>query len=189
MSVREALAVLVDGRGDDDVVVTNQGTARVWPLLDRRVLDFHYNPSTMSGAVPFALGLAIAQPARRIIVLTGDGSLLMSLGCLVSVAAARADNLTLILMDNGMYEVTGGQKTPAADTVVDLPGVARASGFPTVAQFHSAEAWRAQLQPLLSAPGPRFVSLRVQATRPDDLKTKPTPLPEQLQRLITALQH
>jgi hypothetical protein len=88
-----ALQVLADLCTADQIVVTNQGAARIWPKLRSRALDFHYNPSTMGGAIPLALGLALAQPGREVVAVSGDGSLLMSLGSLVSVVSAGAANL------------------------------------------------------------------------------------------------
>ena len=73
-----------------------------------------YMLGSMGLAFPIALGVAIAQPQRRVIALEGDGSLLMQLGCLSTIAALGPSNLTLIVMDNGIYQITGGQPTPAA---------------------------------------------------------------------------
>src|SRR5262245_30394231 len=92
MPVVKALQVLIDLRQDDRIVVTNQASARIWPKLSRHRLDFHYNPSTMGGAIPLALGLAMAQPRRQVLVVSGDGALLMNLGSLVTVAASGVTN-------------------------------------------------------------------------------------------------
>lgn len=183
MPVREAIQVLAEVRGDDQVVITNQGSARIWPLIDRHPLDFHYNPSNMGGAVPFALGLALARAPREVLVLTGDGSLLMSLGCLVTVVASGATNLSVIVLDNGTYEVTGGQKTPATEVDVDFAEMARAARFHTVAQYGSASKWRSDAAGVLSATGPRFLWLLVDAAQPDDLTSPPIPMQEQIERL------
>jgi sulfopyruvate decarboxylase subunit beta len=183
MPVRDALQVLADVRGDEQVVITNQGSARVWPLIAQHPLDFHYNPSTMGGAVPFALGLALARAPQEVLVISGDGALLMSLGSLVSVAGAGAANLTIVVLDNGIYEVTGGQKIPAATSGVDFAGLARCAGFPTAAEFRSLDAWRDQAAAVLAARGPRFVSLRVEPADPADLTTQVPSLPEQIERL------
>jgi thiamine pyrophosphate-dependent acetolactate synthase large subunit-like protein len=183
MSPREALQVLAEVRGGDAIVVTNQGSARIWPLLQQHPLDFHYNPSTMGGAVPFSLGLALACAPREVIVVSGDGALLMSLGSLVSVVAARAANLSVVVLNNGIYEVTGGQATPAGATETDFAAIARGIGFPTACSFHSVDEWRDGAANVLSAPGPRLICLRVGPAVPADLATPPTPLPDQLVRL------
>jgi phosphonopyruvate decarboxylase len=82
---------------------------------------------TMGGAIPLALGMALARPERRVTVLEGDGALLMNLGTLVTVAASGAANLTILLFWNQRYESSGGQPLPPAR--VDFAGLARASGL------------------------------------------------------------
>jgi thiamine pyrophosphate-dependent acetolactate synthase large subunit-like protein len=73
-----------------------------------------YMLGSMGLAFPIALGVALAQPNRRVFALEGDGSLLMQMGCLSTIAALAPKNLTLIVMDNGIYQITGAQPTPAA---------------------------------------------------------------------------
>ncbi len=187
MPVVDALQVLADLCGDDQIVVTNQGSARIWPKLRRRALDFHYNPSTMGGAIPLALGLALAQSQREVLVISGDGSLLMSLGSLITVVGSGATNLTVVLLDNGLYEVTGGQETPAAHAVVDYAGLARAAGFPTTAEFRELADWRTRAAEVLALPGPRFIRLAVSAVPQEFLTGSTPPLSEQLAGLRQAL--
>lgn len=187
MSVRAALGVLADLRDDSTIVVTNQGSARVWPLIAEHDLDFHYNPSTMGGAIPLGLGLALANPSLHIIVISGDGALTMSLGSLVTVAAAGASNLTVVVLDNGIYEVTGGQKTAASVAEVDYVALAAAAGIRASYGFDREATWREQSAAVLSAPGPHFVSLSVQPALPDDMATPAAPILEQLNRLSEAI--
>jgi len=87
-----------------------------------------YMLGSMGLAVPIALGVALAQPQRRVIALEGDGSLLMQLGCLSTVAIRAPKNLTIIVMDNGIYQITGSQVTATANAV-DIVAVARACGL------------------------------------------------------------
>jgi thiamine pyrophosphate-dependent acetolactate synthase large subunit-like protein len=87
-----------------------------------------YMLGSMGLAIPIALGVAIAQPRRRVIALEGDGSLLMQLGCLGTVASRAPKNLTIVVWDNGLYQITGGQPTASAATV-DLVAAARACGI------------------------------------------------------------
>jgi thiamine pyrophosphate-dependent acetolactate synthase large subunit-like protein len=187
MPVVAALQALIDRRRDDQIVITNQASARVWPMLSQHPLDFHYNPSTMGGAIPLALGLAIADPKRQVLVVSGDGSLLMSLGALVTVVGARATNLTVVVLNNRMYEVTGGQKTPATETDVDLPAIATAAGFSTALAFDDLSEWRARAEGVFALPGPRFVSLQVQPTPKEYLAGVTPSMAEQLTRLRGAL--
>jgi len=187
MDVVAALQVLIDHRRSDQIVITNQGSARVWPKLAQHPLDFHYNPSTMGGAIPLALGLALAQPKREVVVVSGDGALLMSLGSLVTVVGTGVTNLTVVVLNNGLYEVTGGQKTPAADGAVDFAGLARAAGFSTALEFCDFDRWQAEAANALAAVGPRFISLVVQPTPEDWLRFPTPPLAEQINRLTLAL--
>lgn len=188
MSVVEALRVVADLCCGQQIVVTNQGSARIWPKLRRRPLDVHYNPSTMSGAIPLALGLALAQRHREVLAISGDGSLLMSLGSLVTVVGSGATNLTIVLLDNGLYEVTGGQETPAARMAIDYAGIARAAGFPTSLEFRDLSDWRARAADVLTLPGPRFIRLVVSVAPAEYLTGSTPPLPEQLAGLKTSLE-
>jgi thiamine pyrophosphate-dependent acetolactate synthase large subunit-like protein len=164
MPLRAALEVLRDVRRDE-VVVTTMGPAREWAAISRHPLDFCHIPSCMGHTSAIGLGLALAQPRRGVIVLNGDGSMLMSLGNLVTVAGAARDNgplenFTLVVCDNGVYEVTGRQRTPGHD--VDFVDLARAAGFTCVWRFDHLPAWRDAVREVLASPGPRFVHLRVE---------------------------
>ena len=70
---------------------------------------------SMGLSIPIALGVAIAQPKRHVVALEGDGSLLMQLGCLATVAVQAPKNLTIVVWDNGVYQITGSQPTASAD--------------------------------------------------------------------------
>src|SRR6195952_685286 len=87
-----------------------------------------YMLGSMGLTFPIALGVALAQPKRRIFALEGDGSLLMQMGSLSTIATLKPQNLTMIVMDNGIYQITGAQPTPAA-AVSDLVAIAVASGL------------------------------------------------------------
>ncbi|MBI2481708.1 MAG: hypothetical protein HYV60_24600 [Planctomycetia bacterium] len=187
MPVESVLQHLVQFRGGDQIVITNQSSARLWPRLSSHRLDFNYNPSTMGGAVPFALGLAIAQPDREVVVLSGDGSLLMSLGCLVTVVASRVANLSVVLLDNSVYEVTGGQKTPASESEVDYAGIARAAGFPNVSHFWDIGDFKDRAEDVFAAPGPRFLWLEVGPTPRDVFQDKHAPITERLSTFQAAI--
>lgn len=166
MSLLDALRVVHETRGDA-VVVTSMGAAREWGReLEPHPLDFIHVPSSMGQTPAFGLGIALAQPGRRVIVCVGDGSLLMNLGCLVTIAATGARNLTLLVFDNGAYEVTGGQPTPAAlvdGEGVDIAGMARAAGFPVVSRIDTLSDWTMEAARLASRPGPVCAVLKAAA--------------------------
>src|SRR5947209_17473450 len=109
MTQQQALEGLARERGDK-VVITTMTAVGLWPALSDTPLDFAYMPSAMGHGPGLALGLALACPGRGVIVVNGDGSLLMNLGSLVTLAAHPAD-VYLLVMDNALYEVTGGQAT------------------------------------------------------------------------------
>ena len=140
MSHQEALTVLARHRGER-VVITSMTSAGVWPSLSDTGLDFAYIPSAMGHAPALGLGLALAQPERGAIVVNGDGCTLMNLGCLVTLAHHRA-NVFLLVMDNALYEVTGGQPLAGAGRT-DFAGLARAAGIERVYAFETREAWQA----------------------------------------------
>jgi thiamine pyrophosphate-dependent acetolactate synthase large subunit-like protein len=172
----------------DQIVVTTMGTAREWPRLSQHPLDLHYIPSSMGQSPTLALGLAIAQPQRSVIVFTGDGSLLMNLGCLVTIVASGAKNLTLIVIDNGVYEVTGGQRTAGAVAGVDFAGMAEAAGFPSVERFDDINAWQRQAAAALERPGPRCIVLATEPVRGDYFLNVPGPIGPRLEQFRAALQ-
>jgi sulfopyruvate decarboxylase subunit beta len=158
--VREALEVIRSLRKPSDVVVTSMGSAREWMAMGPLApIDFVYVPSSMGEAPSLALGIALAQPQRRVIVCSGDGSLLMNLGALVTIAADAPKNLVLIVFDNGVYEVTGAQPVPGRG--VDYAAIARASGFTEVFAVDDVDAWKRIGADALARTGPVCVVLKV----------------------------
>ena len=124
---------------------------------DQRPQNF-YMLGSMGLAIPIALGVAIAQPKRHAVALEGDGSLLMQLGCLATVAAQAPKNLTIVVWDNGIYQITGGQKTASA--TADLVELARAAG---IASSHWA-ADEGEFDRLFAAAlkgGPTLIAARI----------------------------
>jgi sulfopyruvate decarboxylase subunit beta len=183
MTHREALAVLAAHRGDR-VVVTTMGSVGVWPSLSDTPLDFAYIPSSMGQGITVGLGLALAS-GRGVVAVSGDGSLLMNLGCLVTVANHPTD-LTVLLIDNGLYEVTGGQDVAGAGRT-DYAGLARAAGIGRVYAFDDVEKWKAEIAEVLTGPGPAFVWLKVHGERGHKTPSPPRPMGEQIDRLRGAL--
>ncbi|MCZ6673557.1 MAG: thiamine pyrophosphate-dependent enzyme, partial [Verrucomicrobia bacterium] len=115
-------------RRKNEVIVTCMGTAKPWEKLSDTALDFASVDSGMSHAADLAHGLSIAQPDRRIITLNGDGSMLMCLGTLVTVAQRPCENYVLIIIENGTYEVTGNQQVPGSG-FIDYEAIARGAGL------------------------------------------------------------
>ena len=185
MPLVPALQVLADLR-HDQIVVTTMGSAREWPRLSRHSLDFHYIPSAMGQAPMLGLGLALAQPVREVFVINGDGCTLMNLGCLVTIVASGAKNLSLLVLDNGVYEVTGGQPTAAGAARTDFAALARGAGFMSVAAFDDLDEWRRLAAATFALPGPRCIVLAVERVTDFEL-FPPGPMAEQIVRFRAAL--
>ncbi len=160
MTRDEALRPLARRRGEA-VVVTTMGSVRPWARLSDHPLDFASADSAMGHAADFALGLALAQPRRKVVCLNGDGSMLMSLGTLVTIVASGATNLVLFVLRNDTYELTGNQSIPGAGRL-DLPALARAAGFARVHAFEEAGPYESALPSLLEGTGPVFAVVKVE---------------------------
>jgi thiamine pyrophosphate-dependent acetolactate synthase large subunit-like protein len=183
MTHREALEVLVACRRNH-IVLTTHGSVDLWVSLSDTPLDFSYVPASMGQGPALGLGLALAQARHGVVVVSGDGSLLMNLGCLVTLANYPA-NLYLIIVDNGVYEVTGGQPVVGAGSI-DFAGLARAAGIQRVYTFQAAEEWRASAADPggpLSGVGPVVIWLKVAARPGQCAPTTARPMQQQISRL------
>jgi thiamine pyrophosphate-dependent acetolactate synthase large subunit-like protein len=124
-----------------------------------------YMLGSMGLAVPLGLGVALAQPERKVFVLEGDGSLLMQLGALGTVAATAPKNLAIVVFDNGMYQITGKQKSLTAATV-DLVAMARGAGIEE-SEWATDEAHFERLaERALAGAGPWFIGARIDGSKP-----------------------
>ncbi|MEP6495308.1 MAG: thiamine pyrophosphate-dependent enzyme [bacterium] len=186
MSAKDAIIAVHQARGERDVVITTMTPARDWMTLAQHPLDVVLVPSAMGHATSLGLGLALAQPDRQVIVCNGDGSMLMNLGSLVSITGSGVTNLTVVLFDNGVYEVTGAQPTPASGAV-DFAAIARGSGFQSVFEFTDLDEWRDSVGRILKAHGPTFVMLKVEPVTGVAGPRSPGPAPERARRLMDAL--
>ena len=130
----------------------------------RRQQNF-YMLGSMGLAIPIALGVAIAQPARKVIALEGDGSLLMMLGCLTTVGARAPKNLIMVIMDNGAYEITGGQPT-ATSQGTDLAAIARAAGIANSHWAADETHFEFLIDHALATPGPHLIAARLTSAKP-----------------------
>jgi thiamine pyrophosphate-dependent acetolactate synthase large subunit-like protein len=118
-----------------------------------------YMLGSMGLAVPIAFGVAIAQPQRHVIALEGDGSLLMQLGCLATVAMQAPKNLTIVVWDNGVYQITGGQPTASSSTA-DIVGIAHACGIANSAWAADEEDFERLVAQALKG-GPSLIAARI----------------------------
>jgi thiamine pyrophosphate-dependent acetolactate synthase large subunit-like protein len=190
---REMLEPLARRRRDE-VVITTMSVVRPWARYSDSDLDFASADSAMGHAADLALGLAMAQPERTVICLNGDGSMLMSLGTLVTIVEAGVRNLLLFVAVNGTYEITGNQPIPAARRI-DFAALARAAGFERGFAYDDAASYEAALDDLLSQPGPTFVCVQcepgsegpISRTTEEPARYLQTSLADWSRRLRTAL--
>jgi len=154
----EALKELAKHR-KDAVVVAVYSSGFEWMDICPHPLNY-FAVGAMGQAATNGLGFAIGLPHKQVMVLDGDGSLLMNLGTLVTIAGVAPDNLTHFVSENGCYEANGEHPLPGRDKV-SFVGFARSAGYKTVIEFDDIETLRRELPDFLNAPGPRFATLRV----------------------------
>lgn len=184
MTHREALEVLAAVRGDR-AVITTMGSVPIWAALSDTPLDFPYIPSSMGQGPALGLGLALARPGRGVVVVSGDGSLLMGLGVLATLAHHPAD-VYLIVIDNGLYEITGGQPV-AGSGRTDFAGLARAAGIARVYRFDDLAKWRSGAEEALAGPGPVLIWVKVEGVIGQKTPGPVRPMAEQIRRLREAV--
>jgi len=144
----------------DEAVIGGIGNANfdLW-ASGQRPQNF-YMLGSMGLTIPIALGVAIAQPKRHVIALEGDGSLLMQLGCLATVAMRAPKNLTMVVWDNGIYQITGNQPSASA-TTADLIAIARGSGLSKSAWAADEDGFDRLFATALKDGGPSLIAARI----------------------------
>jgi len=154
-----ALKATIPHVGPRDIVVAVYQSCFDWLAINPRDLNY-VAVGAMGQASSHGLGLALANPDRRVFVFDGDGSLLMNLGSLVTIAGAGVTNLTHFVFANGVYEVNGNQPLPGTATL-DFAGLAKAAGFATVEKFSELNRFEGGLPDFLAGPGPQFAELQI----------------------------
>ena len=147
----------------DEIVLATYSSAVEWNDLNPRVLNY-FSIGAMGLASSHGLGLALARPDKRIVVLDGDGSLLMNLGSLVTIAAAAPKNLVHFVCNNGCYEANGGHPIP--NTKADFASMARAAGYAQIYDFSELANFEQQAAHVLKQDGPVFATLHVEPSKP-----------------------
>jgi thiamine pyrophosphate-dependent acetolactate synthase large subunit-like protein len=147
----------------DEIVIATYSSAVEWNDLNPRVLNY-FSMGAMGLASSHGLGLALGRPDKRIVVLDGDGSLLMNLGSLVTIGAAAPENLVHFVANNGCYEANGGHPIP--NQKVDFTGLARSAGYVHCHDFSELASFEQQIGHVLSQQGPVFATLFVERSRP-----------------------
>jgi len=157
---RDAALGIIAGHAGDSLVVAAYQAAFEWIVIRPSDLNL-IATGAMGQASSHGLGLAIGRPDRKVLVLDGDGSLLMNLGALVTIAGEAPENLFHFVCNNGVYEANGSHPTPGADTV-DFPGLARAAGYRSAESFDDLADLESRIGGVLARRGPVFVDLRVE---------------------------
>ncbi len=143
----------------DEIVVATYSTGTDWLEINDRPLNY-FAFGAMGLASSHGLGLALARPDKRVIVLDGDGSLLMNLGSLVTIAAVAPRNFVHFVGHNGSYEANGGHPIP--NQAVDFAGIARAAGIPSCYTISDIADFEARIAGILKEDGPIFADLVVE---------------------------
>jgi sulfopyruvate decarboxylase subunit beta len=160
--------VLADRLPANALVVTSLGNASyLWAATHHAPENFYFEDA-MGLALPLALGLAVAQPTRPVIVVEGDGALLMHMGTLVTIGAVAPDNLTVLLIQNGVHAASGGQALTNAS--LDLAALARSSGIARAINVATPQAFASAMSSGSAGGGAQVLVL---STEPDIEVVKP----------------
>ncbi len=160
---REAIRALLENRGDL-LLVTGLGSTTYDAAATGDDDRNFYLWGAMGGAAMVGLGLAVARPDRRVLVVTGDGEMLMGLGALATIGVQRPRNLSIAVFDNGRYAETGMQPSHT-DAGVSLSGVARACGIETAFDISDMGTLKDFARQVRSTEDPLFAGI---AIRPDE---------------------
>jgi phosphonopyruvate decarboxylase len=144
----------------DEIVVSTYSAAFEWIVIKPSPLNY-ISPGAMGQASSHALGFALGRPDKRVLVLDGDGSLLMNLGSLVTIANAAPTNLIHFVCENGCYEVNGGHPIPGQGHL-SFANMAKAAGYRSVHEFDELTSFEECIADILQEEGPVFVDLKVE---------------------------
>ncbi len=155
----ECLKALARHRSGE-IVVAAFKAAHEWLHISRSDLNYTLI-GAMGQASSHGLGLALGRPDKRVIILDGDGSLLMNLGTLVTIANAAPKNLVHCVCENGIYETTSSVPILGAGRI-SFTGMAQAAGYPRIYEFADLKDWDREAGRILQEEGPIFVNLKVE---------------------------
>jgi sulfopyruvate decarboxylase subunit beta len=171
----------------DEVVIYTMSSAKHWPQVSSSPLDL-YIGGAMGYASSVGLGVALARPDRRVVILDGDGSLLMNLGSTVTIAHAAPANLVHVLFQNDLYELSGRVPIPGREHL-SFTGLAESAGYASAHDFYELREIVPKLRELLESQGPVLINVR---TAPGPRSRMPvfealTRAPESAKRMAAAL--
>lgn len=148
----------------DEIVVAVYQTLFDWMAINPRDLNY-LATGAMGQASSHGLGLALANPEKEVLIFDGDGSILMNLGSLVTIASAAPRNLHHFIFENGVYEVNGAHPIPGQGKV-DFAAMAKAAGYKQVTTFTELEVFKTELEQFLKTPGPSLAVMKIEAGAP-----------------------
>jgi thiamine pyrophosphate-dependent acetolactate synthase large subunit-like protein len=155
----ELLKVFQQFRGDA-IVIPGRG-GRHWVNISTHPnLDIPLGDPAMGGHASFGLGLALAQPDKRVVLFDSEGDVLMGMGMLATIAEQAPRNFYHFMLDNECYATTGGQPVPNAKNIA-YDVIARGAGYPSAFAFDTLEGFSSNIKAILDSPGPVFVALKV----------------------------
>jgi phosphonopyruvate decarboxylase len=166
---REAVPKLIGDPNDFLIIAALAGTAKDTAHLCEPHANYYACAGVMGGATAMGLGLALAQPTRRVLVMAGDGDLLMNVGTLATVAIMNPPNLSIVCVDNGHYGETGYQKSHTA-LGVDLAAMAVGAGIKAVCTVSQESDIAAAAALIRHMDGASFVLLKVKPTDPPKIR-------------------
>jgi phosphonopyruvate decarboxylase len=186
MKPEDVLRIIAAARGDA-ICIPTMTTSPAWREIAPDDLSIVCQ-GFMGGASTLGLGLALSRPERRVIVFDGDGSLLMQLGSLATIAGARPRNLVHLLFKNGVYHTSGSQEIPGGLTV-DFVTMARGAGYRTALAIGELDDFKRRFPGFLTAEGPVFVELHTTLAdkTPMTVRGAGTPFHQQVETLHTRL--
>jgi phosphonopyruvate decarboxylase len=166
MSTSDAVTSIAAHRPDDAVAIATMSSLRLFPKLSPNPLNLSCVP-LMGGASALGLGIAVAQPDRKVLVLDGDGSLLMQLGSLATVAGARPANFYHFVFDNGVWFEGGADVPLPAAGRLSWTALALAAGYDSAHSFTDRADLEAGLGAVLAQPGPCLIRLGIDTSAAD----------------------
>ncbi|MGH7276816.1 MAG: thiamine pyrophosphate-dependent enzyme [Candidatus Rokuibacteriota bacterium] len=185
MKPEDVLRAIAAARGDA-ICLPTMTTAPAW----REIAPDDFSVTCvgfMGGASAMGLGLALARPDRRVVVFDGDGSLLMQLGSLATIAGAAPRNLTHLVFKNGVYHTSGSQDIPGG-LQVDFVTMAKGAGYRNAYVIRELDEFKRRLPAMLSDPGPLLVELHTGLADKTPMTARGgLPFHEQAEKLRTRL--
>ena len=152
--------LLVQKLNRDEAVIAGIGNTNFDLFAAGHRPQNFYMLGSMGLACPIALGVALGQPERGVIALEGDGSILMALGCLTTIANLRPRNLTIVIWDNGLYQITGKQRT-ATGGATDIVAIARGAGIAASEWVRDEAHFERLLDRRFEVDGPILLAARI----------------------------